>query len=443
MRCIALILAVITIVVQVSADAGEPFTLVRMQQWQGRIVRTPGRTSSFAVVAPRPTWSSTSPGVRLLRADGTEIRRGFLGADVRGLISWKQGYLVATVDSGMVDIRVVGEDLVMNDSYHTIIRSEQVRDAATAVELVDHPGTGLALLVIGGSAYAITDADDSLQVTPLESRVVSGLTMEPTGRGRIALVYTIGSSAFLSIIDGNLQAIATASVPSSDDARLVHAGHYVIMLSTVTGARGTVLTALNTHTFATFTRTIPIDQRLIAPWITSDGGLSLAVLTSRSGRPELVVTSGSDIPEVLPSGTFVPGEYGMPRSVHVIGDTAIVTFTGGVVMVDAGGSILSRDALVLGLSGDHEDILAVPEGFVLSTRATSVMLRRSAQPFWYIVRGIDLITRLVIPLVLLTIATIFWILYRRQRRFLDAVIDIPGAGLVVVLDANVRLVRTN
>ncbi len=443
MRCLALILAVFTLVEQASADAGEQFTLVRMQQWQGRVVRTPGRTSSFAVVSPRPTWSSTSPGIRLLRADGTEIRRGFLGADVRGLISWKQGYLVATVDSGMVDIRMVGEDLVMHNSRHTIIRSELVRDAATGIELVDHPGNAVALLLIGGSAYAITDVDDSLQVTPLESRVVSGLVMEPTGRGRVALVYTIGSSAFLSIIDGNLQAIATASVPSSDDARLVHAGHFVIMLSTVSGTQGTVLTALNTHTFATFTRTIPIDQRLVAPWITSDGGLSVAMLTSRSGRPELVVTSGNDIPEVLPAGTFIPGEYGTPRSVHVIGDTAIVTFAGGVVMIDAGGSILSRDALVLGLSADHTDILSVPEGVVLATRATSVMLRRSAQPFWYVVRAIDLITRFVIPLVLLTIAAIFWILYRRQRRFLDAVIDIPGAGLVVVLDANGRLVRTN
>ncbi|MEN9795887.1 MAG: hypothetical protein RLZZ150_864, partial [Bacteroidota bacterium] len=35
MRCIALILALVCTLVQASADAGEPYALVRSQQWQG------------------------------------------------------------------------------------------------------------------------------------------------------------------------------------------------------------------------------------------------------------------------------------------------------------------------------------------------------------------------------------------------------------------------
>lgn len=443
MRCLALILALVCTLVQASADAGEPCALVRSQQWQGRVVRVAHRNAAYAVVSPRPTWSTKNPGVVLLREDGTELTRGLVDKDVRGLIPWDSGFLIATLDSGAVRLRTVADDLTMRDNGETEIRTEQLSEASAKITLSHHPSGGVALLTIGGAAYAVRQGSGQLRVTPLENHVVAHLMMAHTGRGRIALAYTIGSSAFLSIIDEQLQAIATTSVPFSDDARLVHVGHYLIMLSTVNGTQGTVLTALNLSTFATFTRTVPIEQRLVAPWIAADSGLAVAMLTSRSGRPELVMTSGNDIPEELPSGTFIPGEYGMPRSVNVLGDTVVITFAGGIVTVDEDGTILSRDASVLGLPNEREEVIATADGLILTTRAASVAMKRYEQPLWLFVRGIDTITRLVIPLLLLSIAAAFWLLYRRQRRFLDAVIDIPGAGVVIVLDANGRLVRTN
>ena len=443
MRSVALILAMVWASVSVMADAGEPYALLRTQQWQGRVVRTPNRTAAFAVIAPRPTWSSTSPGVVLLRADGTVLQRAFPGADVRAMIAWEQGYLIATVDSGAVRLRTVRDDLTPRQQSDVMIRSEQMLDAGTPIRLDKHPESSVALLSVGSTVYAVRQITADLLVTPLEQRVTAGLAMAPTGRGRIALSYSIGSSAFLSIIDDQLQAIATTSVPLSDDARILHVGNYVMMLSTVRGTQGTVVTALDLTTFATFTRTIPIEQHVIAPWIDSDGGLAVAMLTTRSGRPELVVTSGNDIPEVLPEGTFIPGEYGMPRCVHVSGDTIVVTFAGGIVTTDADGTILSRDACVLGLPLDHEELFCTRDGIILSTRSASIVMTRHEQPLWFIVRGVDTITRLVIPLLLVSLVAVFWALYRRQRRFLDAVIDIPGAGVVIVLDANGRLVRTN
>jgi len=440
---VALILALMCALGKAHADAGEPYTLLRTQQWQGRVARMSGNTQHLALIAPRPIWSSSSPGVVLLRDDGSDLARGLIGEDVRGLIPWDSGFLVATVDSGSVRLRVVGSDLTPVGQRDVMIGTEQLLNAATHVELSHHPQGNVALLTIGGSAYAIRRGSSSIDVTPLENHGIAHVMMEPTGRGRIALAYTIGSSAFLSIIDEKLQAIATTAVPSSDDARLIHVGQYVIMLSTVRGTQGTVLTALNLHTFATFTRTVPIEQRLVEPWITTDGQLSVAMLTTRSGRPELVVTSGNDIPEQLPAGTTIPGEYGTPRSLHIVGDTIVIVFAGGVVSVETDGTILSRDAVVLALPDDREVLLRTSTGFVIATRSLSVALARHEQPLWFIVRGIDTITRLVIPIVLLSIALAFWILYRRQRRFLDAVIDIPGAGVVIVLDANGRLLRTN
>lgn len=443
MRMCALILAVLWSCVSAYADAGEPYALQRVQQWQGRIVRTIGRTTAYALIAPRPAWSSTSPGVVLLRADFTEDLRGFAGADVRSLIPWEQGFVVATVDTGSVRLHVVGDRLERLQRNDVVIRSENLRDAATRVDLAHQLGSGIALLSIGSSVYAVQSAQDGLRVTPLENRVVASSMLQPTGRGRIALVYTIGASAFLSIIDENLQAITTATVPYSDDARLTHVGDFMVMLSTVTGTQGTVVTALDLSTGATFTRTLPIEQRLVAPWFDGEKGLAVALLTSRSGRPELIVTSGNDIPEKLPEGTYIPGEYGMPRGVFVHGDTIVVSFTGGIVTLSADGSILSRNACTVDLPSDYEDVIASPSGLVLATRASSLLMRSVNQPFWFLVRGIDTITRLVIPLLLATLAFVLWLLYRRQRRFLDAVIDIPGAGVVIVLDANGRLLRTN
>jgi signal transduction histidine kinase len=72
-----------------------------------------------------------------------------------------------------------------------------------------------------------------------------------------------------------------------------------------------------------------------------------------------------------------------------------------------------------------------------------MVLTREEQPFWWLIRALDTILTLVVPIVLVIGLLIVWLLYRRQQRFFDAMIDVPGAGLVFVLDGNGRLVRTN
>ncbi|MBL0322712.1 MAG: HAMP domain-containing histidine kinase [Ignavibacteria bacterium] len=265
--------------------------------------------------------------------------------------------------------------------------------------------------------------------------------LQGQGRSRIALAYTIGASAFLTVIDSTLQAMASTSVPSSESARIEQVGPYVMMLSTLEGASGTVFSLLEPTTFSTGTRAIPVDQSLIRPiWLPT--GMVLAMLTTRNGVPELVITDANDVPEVLPRGTTIPGDYGSAKSVVAHGDTIVVVFTGGLVTMLLDGTIISRDAMPLSVGATSESFMSGTR-LVVSSRTTSYLLDRSTHTLWFLWRALDTVLRFVVPLVLVLLLITVWLLYWRQRRFFDAMIDIPGAGLVFVLDGNGRLVRTN
>ena len=67
----------------------------------------------------------------------------------------------------------------------------------------------------------------------------------------------------------------------------------------------------------------------------------------------------------------------------------------------------------------------------------------SSQPLWWVVRFIRTAGAFVVPIILLLIIGILAFRLRSQRRFLDAMLELPGAGLVLVLDSAGRLRRTN
>jgi signal transduction histidine kinase len=80
---------------------------------------------------------------------------------------------------------------------------------------------------------------------------------------------------------------------------------------------------------------------------------------------------------------------------------------------------------------------------LISGQNGSVLLDRRSNPFWWVVSAATQSGPYVIPGLLLVAIGILLLRLRRQRRFLDAMLEVPGAGLVFVFDAGGRLLRTN
>lgn len=441
MMPLRIIIALAVLTCNVWADHSEPLSYSIASTWKGRVVADASDPLQLLVVSPRPAWSGSSPALTIIGRDGRSRINGFLGQDVRDAMPWHGGFLVARVEYRRVIVSLVDRSLSAMPSSEIMIEADADVDAATIVRVLGAPRDPIAVVQVGSSVVAVQRIDGRLYQTPLEQNVFAVAFLQGQGRSRIALAYTIGASAFLTVIDSTLQAMASTSVPASETARIEQVGPYVMMLSTLEGASGTVFSLLEPTTFSTGTRAIPVDQSLIRPmWLPT--GMVLAMLTTRNGVPELVITDANDVPEVLPKGTMIPGDYGSAKSVVAHGDTIVVVFTGGLVTMLLDGTIISRDAMPLSIGTSSESFMSGSR-LVVSSRTTSYLLDRSSHTFWFLWRALDTVLRYVVPLVLVLLLATVWLLYWRQRRFFDAMIDIPGAGLVVVLDGNGRLVRTN
>lgn len=423
------------------ADATEPLSYSVYSTWKGRIVADRTNHGRLLVVSPRPAWSGSSPALTAIENNATLSIRGFLGQDVRDAMPWYGGYLVARIEYRRVILSLVDRQLTPIPSSEIVVDADVDVDAATTVRILGDPLDPIAVVHVGSSVLAVRRIDGRLIQTPLEQNVFAVAYLRGQGRSRIALAYTIGSSAFLTVIDSTLQAIASTSVPASESARIEQVGPYVMMLSTLEGASGTVFSLLEPTTFSTGTRAIPVDQALIRPmWLTT--GMVLVMITTRSGVPELVITGANDVPDVLPRGVTIPGDYGSAKGIVALGDTIVVLFSGGLVTMRLDGSIISRDAMPLSMGAAGESFMS-GDRLIVSSRTTSYILERTSHPFWFLWQALDTVIRFVVPIVLVLLLITVWLLYWRQRRFFDAMIDIPGAGLVFVLDGNGRLIRTN
>ncbi len=424
-----------------AAGTGDPVRYTRGMAWRGRVLSMGDGSGEYLVVTPRPAWSSAIAALTVVSADERRRTDGLLGDDVRDALPWSGGILVARVEERGVRISHVGRDLSTVLTPEIDLPVDIEADPSTHVRIIGTARSPFVIIRVGDAVVAVRRNNGSLLPTLLERNVFSVGWLNDGGRGRVALAYAIGAQAFMTVLDSTLKAIATVPVPASDAARIESVGRYVVMLSTLEGATGSVLSLVEPETFTVGTRPVPVDESLVRP-IRRPSGVILAMLTTRNGRPEVVITPANDVPDVLPSGTMIPGDYGSPRALLAMGDTLVVVFAGGVVTLGLDGSIISADAVSIGVGSDCE-LVAHRSGLVLSTPSSSVVLVREDQPLWWIIRAWDTILTFVVPLALLSGLAVVWLLYRRQRRFFDAMIDVPGAGLVFVLDGNGRLVRTN
>ncbi|MFM8770480.1 MAG: sensor histidine kinase [Candidatus Kapaibacterium sp.] len=456
MRMIVAVLLLLIGTHELCADAGEPLRFVVGGTWQGRRVDSPSDTSRRLVIYPRPAWDASSSTLAVFNAKQQTYIECAQKLNVLDAAFYNGGILLVhrrdegiflcmlTVDGSRTLVDDVRLQPTTSASQQTAVRIDVGRNARAALVQA-----GDALYVVSGSQELVAVDDQFLgtatqfgfSVQLVEHGVFAARFVTSQRGWGVVFAYRVGPVAFLARTDSTMRIVSSHMVPMADVSRMEQVGSSVILYSSLTEASGCVLTVLDLDNESVLTRSLTVEESRVTAFM-QNGARMLAVLTTRSGRPEIICMPLASSLERMPSGTLIPGDYGSPRMLRAFGDSIVAIFSGGIAVVQSTGEILARNTLSSAVP-DHAVLQGAGGNLLITSPSFSMTLHRLDQPLWFVSRSWDALLRTVIPaLFVISLGALFFV-YRRQRRFLEAIIDTPGAGIVVFIDVNGRLVRVN
>ncbi len=133
-----------------------------------------------------------------------------------------------------------------------------------------------------------------------------------------------------------------------------------------------------------------------------------------------------------------------PLLVEIIDGKVYAVFRNNLSIFDQEGEIVAMDFLPVGeyIKSDPS-IIALDNHIIIFTESASLVLSEKNNDFWWFFRFMKESGKVVIPLIFFVGLVIVLQFYRGQKRLLRAVLNLPSAGAVVVLDKNGRLERAN
>lgn len=145
-------------------------------------------------------------------------------------------------------------------------------------------------------------------------------------------------------------------------------------------------------------------------------------------------TNNADLPEGLIE----------PIGVWAIEDRIYALFRNGIASFSLDGDLLAIDYIPFGeIFSVKPRLFATRESLLVSTRTTSLALKREENRFWFVYRFLKTSGKIVLPAALIIIIVIVAQIYRRQKRLMRAIIDLRSIGAVFVIDKRRRLILAN
>lgn len=436
LRSIMVMVAMVAGSLAALADREDPMQWSVVRQWTAAVFPTP---TSYLIHRQRPAWNSTEPVLVMTDHDGKVAASGFIAEDIRAVSKWRDKFIAVRVIPGGADIVVLNASLQV-EALTKINQEPLTIDHEAIVSVHSRDDVPWVFVRLNGTVVAIEPLNRPLQPKVIEDGV-NGIAMLRDRRYCLAIVHDVGGIAYVSILDQQLSRRIAPSVPLASWSRIEEVDSHVVVLSPIDKEQGLHVTTIDMRTSEVLS--VPIDASVdLADVMKTPNGLSLAALITRNGRLEITITPMSVVGDGLAEGVVVPGEYGTPLAVRCLGDTVLLMCSGGVITI-ADGTVLSRDPIALDLEPRTLALYRIDNGILISSMGGSTALRAIDQPYALLFTFLNTIGAYVTTIVLLLVIIVLWYRNRSLRRFLDAMIEIPGAGLVFALDAAGRLRRTN
>ncbi len=257
------------------------------------------------------------------------------------------------------------------------------------------------------------------------------------------LVYREGSGLIQFLGKDNVEKF-TARIPIADEVFLYQFGDQAAILS-----------SSKTYPNAQL-KIIDPDKGIIAEsWIESAGDRIVFGRNQYSKTIYYLQSDGSsyslkhfdlkstNAKSILPV-TEIPRELIEPMGLWIQNRTIYAVFRNGLSTFDEEGKLLSVDFFPFGEYFNNKPKLSnIDNKLLLSTSNSSIILSKQEHELWYINRFFANFGRILFPMILIILIIIIYNLYRYQKRLLLAVLNLPAAGAVFIIDKYGRLTKAN
>lgn len=439
MRMMVHVVAMVMAVTAVMADASYPYAYQRtVSIARGTALPHPTRSDAFVVVQPRPAWEASRPAVVILDADQRVQHAALRGADVKAALLFGQQVVVAA------NIEKRTEVIVMDDTLGIVRRFvlTEANDGAspsTRIHLTADAERGIVYALVDGILFGMQPGNGSINVI---ERGVSGMTVLRQARYGLAYVYRAGPVGYLAVLDTAMRARVAPSVPIADEARIIELATTLVVLTPLDAVRGTQITIVDPVTSSTqfVTVSVPIDLLAVAQM--PSGPTAYSVLPYGSGYV-LEVSTLTGIGTDVRHREALPPILGRPHVLRRVGEQTVLVMDAGLMTFDDDGDATSVDTMHVPTPSRSSIGPGSPSQLVVTDGRSTVVLQSVGQPLWMVARFVRDVLGIAVPLLLLVVIGVLWRRLRRQRRLIDAMMELPGSGIVLYLDATGRLLRTN
>lgn len=382
-----------------------------------------------------PAWQSTDPVLAVVNRNGVILHRAMSAEDVRAVAVWRKTVIAVRTSPLGTDVFVFDSTLKHHSSTN-VSSSELLPN--TKVEILCRPDQTKAFIRCDGQLFLV-DLSSLASGAKLIEQGVFGASIGQ-GKWLALLVHDVGGMAYARLIDTTLHSRIAPSVPLASKAKIGQVGNQVVIVSPVDEGLSTQVSIVHTMSgeLRTLTLDVPADR---VTWVIQDAKLALAVASIRDSRPIVTVAFPSAVLSTLRTGIELPPEFGVPERIWSYSDTIVVWSANGMATI-VGQEVVSVNTLDIHLR-DYDRGFVHGTSMIAIGQLGSVRMQRYYQPWWLLWSIVTIVGPFAVPFVLLVVALMQTIRLRNQKRYLDAMLDVPGAGLTFVLDATGRLHKAN
>jgi signal transduction histidine kinase len=418
------------------ADNSLPYSLEIVENHEGGRLIVANEFADKICYLIKPEWIGGSEVLLTWRGiEKTNARGGSLAdVDILSAIPYKDKILMVWSESEKLYIGLC--DTMENLSAVSGIYSEWDGVSEPEIQWIRSEVDSKLFIRLNEILYKIGE-DDDLQITFL----ATGVSAAYLDRQTSEIYYLVAEAGWGSIYK--------LSVTESND-ELIYRTQILPKAEIYSDANSLFLLHYSLNSTDSQLKNIGKDGKIInEKWLETRGdlidflpGVGICYLAGTSTHYSLVIENHNDNSEKI---TEIAQNFFEPIGIRSIDEEIYLLFRNGLICFDKSGEVQSMLNYPFGekLSTMPDFELIDNEYLVISSKKSSIVLRKQANNFWMLNAALQESGRFILPAIFIVIIIILIQLYRHNKRLLNTLLDLPSAGMVFVIDQNGKLTRAN
>lgn len=421
-----------------SASAGNtfPYSYHTLAQFpRGEVIYSHTTPPSAFLLSSKPVWADEATVLTTWQGfeRGVSHSSTLSGASILAAIPAGHSLLALITRNGTSSV-------VLVDTLAQVLAEKSVSLATvTHAEWNGAIGTEIYLLMVNSTLFAVERSGDSVRrVVQIADNVLAATA---TANGA-AYISRFGSGASLHYLDAGLRECGFALLQLHEKYKITAFGELIAVFSSG-GSESCFLDIFQNGRGLISSAILPAQVELSA--VVGQETQFSSLFLRQSGNQyalsfePLKANSGTESKAVV-----IPDGFIEPLSVRNSGSEIFILFRNGLVSISLEGQVQSADYFPLGeVFTEIPNIDRFTEHLVLRSATNSTLLLREEHPFWILNAFMKKSGEIFLWLGVALLVFYLWRKYRRQRRVLNAALELPETGVVFVIDATGRLFRVN